>query len=146
MACGQVGQVALEGLGDLGGPAQAGLASSCLPVNSCAAACAVRGGWPWLGRRGPLVTPWPANFDLDDLVDQAVDLAVDRDASDASYFGAYWACLACVGSWDPYFLEVHPFAVGLACLDYLVQDSFQESEIAYFVASSVSRDFDHLEF
>ena len=43
-----------------------------------------------------------------------------------------------------HFLEGLPSLVALACLGYLVQDSFQESEILYFVASSVSRDFDHL--
>ena len=45
-----------------------------------------------------------------------------------------------------HFLEgLHPYAaVDQACLDYLVQESFQEFEIAYFVASLVSRDFDHL--
>ena len=43
-----------------------------------------------------------------------------------------------------HFLEGLPSSVALACLGYLVQDSFQESEILYFVASSVSRDFDHL--
>ena len=44
-----------------------------------------------------------------------------------------------------HFLEGLPSLVAPACLGYLVQDSFQESEILYFVASSVSRDFDHLE-
>lgn len=53
-----------------------------------------------------------------------------------------------MGLKGPYFLGgLHPYAaVDQACLDYLVQESFQEFEIAYFVASLVSRDFDHLEF
>jgi len=118
-------------------------------ASSCEAACGVRGGWPWPpGRRGSWANPWLANFDLDDLVGdlRVVDPgAVDRDAFDASCFGACWACLACVGSSAPYFLEGLPSLVAPACLGYLVQDSFQESEILYFVASSVSRDFDHLE-
>ena len=74
-------------------------------ASSCEAACGVRGGWPWPpGRRGSWANPWLANFDLDDLVGdlRVVDPgAVDRDAFDASCFGACWACLACVGSSAP---------------------------------------------
>jgi hypothetical protein len=75
---------------------------------------------------------------------EAVGLVADRDAFDASYFGA-GASLTFGDSWDPCFLAVLPFEVVPCLVGYLVLDSFQAFEIAYFVASWANRGFDLLE-
>jgi hypothetical protein len=76
---------------------------------------------------------------------EGVDLAADRDAFDASFVAGAGASLTYGGSWDQCFLAVRPFEVVPCLAGYLVLDSFQVFEIAYFVASLVNRDFDLLE-
>lgn len=66
---------------------------------------------------------------------EGVDLAADRDAFDASFVAGAGASLTYGDSWDPCFLAVRPFEAVPCLAGYLVLDSFQAFEIAYFVAS-----------